>query len=535
MKRKSPKTPAANDIHSSNDVKRSIQTLPPTRLLRHAFHFRKAPSPWRRAIGAGLSLFVPIVCGIAIGHPLWGLMATMGGFAGIYATDSPPKRLAVKLLIVVIGLSISVALGTLSAGSPWSIAIMSAVVAACATFISGALQVPPPGPYFFIMACEVGTGMPLDPGAAGTRLFFALIGGAIAWSIGMGSCFWQRRVGRSGTDKTYDSTVQRLGEPGMWLDASARLRAALRRDSIVWPASIRIAIGIFVATLIAYALGDDRPYWVPLGCAAVLLGTHVMATIHRAIQRAIGTSIGIILTGWIFSLHPSFLVLAVLCLVLQTVVELFVVRNYGLAVIFITPLALIVAMTANTGMTPLELVHARLVDNILGCCVGLAMGLLLWRRAASRRLRLVAARAIRSEGDFLQAVLSSQSDDPGDYASFLREMGTVLSHLDDMQQTALHEFPHRAPVTDELWPTIAATKHVAEALQMMVKERDQVQALRILGEQCQIWFEAVAKSVERNGDFINRGALPFADLHLGLTPALLELQASVTEHKRTVR
>lgn len=495
--------------------------------LGHIFHFQKIPVPWRRAIVAGLGLFTPVILGILIGHPLWGMMASTGGFTAIYATDGPPKVVAAKLCLVVIGLMISVALGTLSASSPWSIAIVSAVVAGSAAFICGAFQVLPPGPFFFIMACAVSSALPIDPGAAGTRALFSLGGGTIAWIIGMAGCLWSHQLKKrkfQGNTQFETGNLQNIAS--MSMKNYGRIRAAFRRDSIVGPASVRIAIGVFAATLLAYALGNERPYWVPVACSAVLIGKHVMATIHRAIQRAIGTCIGIFIAGAIFSFHPSYVVLAVLLLVLQILVELIVGRNYVIAAIFITPLGLIVAETANTGLSPAELIHARLTDNLLGVSVGLAAGLLLWRRSGSKRLRLAVAQSIRSAGHLLLAIIVKESNQSVVHSQ-LSEMSASIKQMGIIFETAQNEFPHKVQLVDELRPVILATRKVGETLKQSVGENDQLNSLHDFQDEIKEWFESVAKSVEQGsvsaGDMPN----PLFDRSLRVGPPIINLRESL--------
>ncbi|WP_281759678.1 FUSC family protein [Alicyclobacillus hesperidum] len=342
--------------------------------LHHAFLLRKAPWPWRRALGAGLCLFVPLLAATLAHRPLWGLLATIGGFTGIYTAAIPLRRLALKLAIVALGLSISLGLGTMSAASPASMAIVFALVGGCATFLCSALQVAPPGPFFFIMACAIGTGMPVDPVAAPARAAVALIGGAIAWVISMGIAWglsWRQ-------PHHHTESAKRLMNRAPFQLAALRLRQALLIRSPYMMAGLRMAFGICCAVLLAYALGDTRPYWVPVGCAATLIGTTIMGTIHRAIQRAFGTALGVLIAGAILSFRPSYIALACIVFVLQTVTELLIPRNYGLAVIFITPLALTITEIARVGLSVPTLIHARFIDTLLGCCIGLVIRLLWW-------------------------------------------------------------------------------------------------------------------------------------------------------------
>jgi len=60
------------------------------------------------------------------------------------------------------------------------------------------------------------------------------------------------------------------------------------------------------------------------------------------------------------------------CVGLSLVIEILVVRNYGLAVIFITPLTILLAETTQAGQqTTQAIMVARVLDIALGSFVGL--------------------------------------------------------------------------------------------------------------------------------------------------------------------
>lgn len=74
------------------------------------------------------------------------------------------------------------------------------------------------------------------------------------------------------------------------------------------------------------------------------------------------------------------------------IVESLVVRHYGLAVIFITPLTIFLAEAARLGQgSPQAMLQARLFDIVLGSVVGLLGGICLH----SPRVRDILGRQIR--------------------------------------------------------------------------------------------------------------------------------------------
>lgn len=138
-----------------------------------------------------------------------------------------------------------------------------------------------------------------------------------------------------------------------------------------------IALFIGGGYLLALLVGLDNPYWVPVSTAAIMQGATFRAVWHRNVHRIVGTVIGMGLVWLIFSFSPGPWILAGLVMLLSFVIETLVTRNYGLAVIFITPLTVIFAdASLATGDTE-ALVMARLVDIVLGSIIGCVGGWLL--------------------------------------------------------------------------------------------------------------------------------------------------------------
>jgi len=83
--------------------------------------------------------------------------------------------------------------------------------------------------------------------------------------------------------------------------------------------------------------------------------------------------------------NPAGVWLALLLMALQFMVEVVVIRNYGLALVFITPLALVIAAQGNVADVGATIVE-RIVDTVIGAVIAvviLAVAFLLRRRAGT--------------------------------------------------------------------------------------------------------------------------------------------------------
>jgi uncharacterized membrane protein YccC len=137
--------------------------------------------------------------------------------------------------------------------------------------------------------------------------------------------------------------------------------------------ALRVVSAVLVASLVSVPLGIPRGYWVVLSAVAILQASHWIAfTITRAIQRFLGTLAGVVAFGLITLLAPAGLWLVATVAVLQFMIELVVAKNYGLALLFITPVALIIS-TANQSGSPLGIIGERVLDSLLGALIALTV------------------------------------------------------------------------------------------------------------------------------------------------------------------
>jgi hypothetical protein len=140
------------------------------------------------------------------------------------------------------------------------------------------------------------------------------------------------------------------------------------------------------AGLTAAALGLSSPYWAASTAVSVQLGTDARATRARALQRAVGTALGVLVAGALVWADLPVAVEVLIVAVLQLAVELLIAHQYVLAVACITPLVLLLVHIGAPGLSGAHLVGERLAETGIGVVLALAVGLSLLPRAASRRL-----------------------------------------------------------------------------------------------------------------------------------------------------
>ncbi|WAL41548.1 FUSC family protein [Brevibacterium sp. BRM-1] len=156
------------------------------------------------------------------------------------------------------------------------------------------------------------------------------------------------------------------------------------------------ALGIAATQLLP---GLSHSYWAMVAAAAPISAPHRSARVIRGLHRIVGTLAGVAVTALLlaFPAQPWQLVLDVI--VLQFAAEVLVTRNYALALLFITPLAL--TMTQLGSPQPVGgLVASRAAETAIGAAAGIAVVLLGFRTEGRERRR--AREAARGPGHSAQ-------------------------------------------------------------------------------------------------------------------------------------
>ena len=158
------------------------------------------------------------------------------------------------------------------------------------------------------------------------------------------------------------------GYPRSW----TRLRESLAPGSNALRVVLRVGVAALLAGALAAVMEAERAYWT-IAAAVLMLhqGFDWPRTLLRSIQRTLGTWIGLLLAGLMLWWNPTGLWLLLMVMAMQFVIEIAVVRNYAIAVVFITG----VALTIASGGQPVDdiggLLLERGVDTLLGCACAL--------------------------------------------------------------------------------------------------------------------------------------------------------------------
>ncbi|MGN6753441.1 MAG: FUSC family protein [Intrasporangium sp.] len=509
-----------------------VDTPPPfdhRRLLMGA----PAPSRLQVAVTAGLSLGIAAAIATVVGNPSHALFVSLGAFTALYGTDRPYRRRAWLLTIVLLMLVGGAFFGALTENLARHFGAVTGTVTAAGlvvvagvtllatlmTFLANALQLGPPGGFFFAMVASMASLLSARQIPVGEIAGLTLLGGGTAIVISLLPWLWaphgpvakrlraaDAAVGRHleavdaglATSRTRTEAAVALhaawnaiDEAGLRDSATSRallgmherfsrtlnpdaakqpntaagstalddrrlaediplgpphlgylLRRSLALGSFPTILALRVLVACAVAGTAAYLLGTGRPDWAMMSAILVLhSGVDRLVGTYRALHRLIGTVAGLVVFTLLYAAHPHDYVLIALLAVLQFTIELFVVRNYAVAVALITPLVLLV--TTGPGQDAGGLMWARFLDTLIGVGVGVVVlwtvGRSFWRRALPGQLGRVETATAE-----LEHVLSTEEAGPEPALEARRDLQFELIEAVRVADAAYRNAPQHA-------------------------------------------------------------------------------------------
>ncbi|MBT2387622.1 FUSC family protein, partial [Streptomyces sp. ISL-11] len=171
------------------------------------------------------------------------------------------------------------------------------------------------------------------------------------------------------------------------------------------PVGARVAAGSALAGWAALALGVGHPYWAVVTAASVFQANTALSW-QRALQRTLGNLLGLLLFAALLpAVRTGQLAMVLLAIALQVGAEALIARNYWLATVCVTPMALL--LTEFGGAHPArELIGDRWTDTLVGAAVGLLACALVTNRRAADRVDATVARVAEAR-DAARAVLEA--------------------------------------------------------------------------------------------------------------------------------
>lgn len=154
-----------------------------------------------------------------------------------------------------------------------------------------------------------------------------------------------------------------------------------------WSVAVTVGVGALLAGLIGQTVDDDHWYWAMVAASVVLSGAATTARLTRSVQRFIGTTLGVFIAGALLWLQLPVIGIIVSVIILQGTAELLIGRNYGVAMLAVTPLALLMVSLAHP-IAPETLVVDRIFETFIGSLVGTFVALISAKLRSEQQSKL---------------------------------------------------------------------------------------------------------------------------------------------------
>jgi uncharacterized membrane protein YccC len=295
-----------------------------------------------------------------------------------------------------------------------------------------------------------------------------------------------------------------------------------------------VALRLMLLTLASGAtsirIGLDRWYWTPVCAVATLWGSHTWRTWYRAAQRGLATVAGCFIGVGLLQTQLAFPAMAALVAVLFFLGELSFPRNYGIAMLFVTPMVLLTIQGASpVRLDGGDLGWDRIFTTLLGCAFGVAGVLVLLPSPSTRLLTSRIAHSLRLQRRLVAGAAARPSR--ADTEGLRAEVRADLVALDRLAADALGEvrLQHQARAR---WVVATSVQRLGYLSLTLLAVTPETRPDPDTADRWQEALEEAAATVE-SGRPANRSELPADWGHPALRQQLAALQALLTDELAT--
>jgi len=310
------------------------------------------------AIRVALAVGLPLLALYAIGRLDLAVYAAFGGLAMLYGHGEPAKRRVQSQIVAGAGLVVAMAAAMVYSAAHAPVFVLGALLAVtviAAATLGAVMRWGPRGEMFFVLVlmiiADVPTSwdrLPLDIAVGAAGAAFSVLLAALNF------------FGAAPDGPKPDGWHHRIASGYADLD---------RRSHLVLIAAA--TLGVLAAWLLALVLGVGHPFWAPVTVAALMPALAATDVWHRTLHLMLGTLGGVGIAAVLFSFEPDHIALIAIIIVCQAAAEIVVARNYGVALLFFSPLA--IGMSNLSRGLPWQPV---LIDRLSEAALGVAVAFL---------------------------------------------------------------------------------------------------------------------------------------------------------------
>ncbi|NLE97486.1 MAG: FUSC family protein [Propionibacterium sp.] len=325
--------------------------------VQEFFSIRPAQRDHIPAFRIALGVALPLLTLMVMGRLDLAIYAAFGAFTGIYARNESPRSRVLRQSLAGLMLTVSVTLGAILSwftANEWLAMLVATVVSGVGAVIAVRFNLKPGGSIFFIFATAAVGSIPAGP-PVWIATLVAFLSAGISVALGAGA----HLIGERPLSEAVPLVTERFTHREL-LGHGIRFTVA---------PLVAGTLGILSMTLVEDL---SHPYWAMVAAVAPISPPHRKDRFLRGFHRMVGTTGGVIVTAFLLSFPTEPWQLVVWIILCQFLAEVYVGRNYSLALLFITPIALLMTQIAAP-TDPAPLLLARTVETIIGALVGLAV------------------------------------------------------------------------------------------------------------------------------------------------------------------
>lgn len=330
--------------------------------------------PWHLPFTFAIAISMPVAIGVYYDALAAGLLASLGAMVILnLPLQGGFMYRMVAMLTCSFGFVSCFAVGLLAHTLPSLTPILLFFITFWVTLFSRYYQLAPPAGVFILMSTSIALFMPLSlfqlPHYTGLMALGCLFAGIVG-------CVY---------------TLIMLYKKPLPTNPSYRYEQDLLSDSLLMAIFVALSLGV------ALWLGMPRPYWVLMSCYIVMQGMNFRSIWLKQGHRIMGTAVGLLLAWAILAVVSEPWMVAVAIFILMFMIESLVVRHYGIAVVFITPLTIMMAefsqphalshASTAINMVDTDTILTRFWDTLLGCLIGLIGGLIVHSKELRPKLQ----------------------------------------------------------------------------------------------------------------------------------------------------
>lgn len=346
--------------------------------IKTLFLLKKTERLWHIPLLASLCTGTPLLIGYYLNDLPSGVLACIAGLVILYlpSNSSILDRMR-TLMICSVGFIISFTIGVCFSFNAIISVMVLGIFSAGVHWLTLYFKIDPPGNFFFIMIAILASCMPYSLQTIPAKIGLVALGTLFACTLALLYSLLMNKKNKR-INKTATKTITK-NKYANFIEA--------------------LVFGTFISgsLLVGHKLKMQNPYWIPISCLAVMQGASLHNIWRRSFHRILGTLIGLGLCWIILSINKTSLSISII--LLQFIVEMLIVRHYAIAVIFITPMTILIAETANPIFHNTNtLVFVRFWDILIGSTIGAVGGWFIYHE----KIRYHAIRRIEKVGTYIK-------------------------------------------------------------------------------------------------------------------------------------